>query len=142
MNLDFSVLARPIPHRPPLAVRGQVGTVGTQAFTRVAARSCAVANVGTGGDIEDVGALRPRVSPARPLSPDTEASNEINVSPASPFVPTLAGNTECSAGFDREAFDERAAIMEFDGGMTRANAEAAALALLTEAERGNERDQP
>jgi len=29
--------------------------------------------------------------------------------------------------FDREAFEERAAIMEFDGGMTRADAEAASL---------------
>lgn len=30
-----------------------------------------------------------------------------------------------------EAFDERAAIMEFDGGLTRAEAEEAAMLLLT-----------
>ena len=35
----------------------------------------------------------------------------------------------------REAFEERAAIMEFDGGMTRADAEAAAFALHQAEER-------
>ena len=33
-------------------------------------------------------------------------------------------------GFEHEAFEERAAIMEFDGGSTRADAEAAERALL------------
>lgn len=37
---------------------------------------------------------------------------------------------ESDVGFDQEAFEERAAIMEFDGGLSRAEAEAAAFALM------------
>jgi hypothetical protein len=49
----------------------------------------------------------------------------------SPLVPDTAGPNACGGDdFDREAFEERAAIMEFDGGLPRAEAEAAALALL------------
>ena len=56
--------------------------------------------------------------------------NEINVSPVSPLVPSAAVMNEYGNEFQHEAFDERAAIMEFDGGLTRADAEAAARALL------------
>ena len=48
----------------------------------------------------------------------------------SPLVPSVAGNNGSSGEFDLESIEERAAIMEFDGGMSRPNAEAAALALI------------
>jgi hypothetical protein len=41
---------------------------------------------------------------------------------------------------DLEAFEERAAIMEFEGGLPRAEAEAAALALLGAAGSTNRRN--
>ena len=56
--------------------------------------------------------------------------NEINVSPVSPLVPSASAMYEVVEEFEHEAFEERAAIMEFDGGLTRAEAEAAARALL------------
>jgi len=57
-------------------------------------------------------------------------TNEINVSPASPLVPSDLAQDAGDANDWREAFEERAAIMELDGGMTRTDAEAAALALV------------
>ena len=56
--------------------------------------------------------------------------NEINVSPVSPLVPSAAVMNKHADEFEHEAFEERAAIMEFDGGLTRPDAEAAARALL------------
>jgi hypothetical protein len=48
------------------------------------------------------------------------------VVPRVPPVPPISTSNATAVSFDREAFDERAAIMEFDGGMSRAEAEAAA----------------
>jgi hypothetical protein len=56
--------------------------------------------------------------------------NEINVSPVSPRVPSFLKQDAADDDFERDALKKRAAIMEFDGGMTRADAEAAARALL------------
>lgn len=39
--------------------------------------------------------------------------------------------TTLDAEYEREAFEERAAIMEFDGGMTRPEAESAARIVIT-----------
>ena len=44
--------------------------------------------------------------------------------------------TEHGDEFEHEAFEERAAIMEFDGGMTRPEAEAAARTVVIDNERG------
>ena len=41
--------------------------------------------------------------------------------------------TEHGDEFEHEAFEERAAIMEFDGGMTRPEAEAAARTVIANA---------
>lgn len=73
---------------------------------------------------------RPQASPVCPQPSEGRRANEINVSPMSLLVPAIASKTANSDDFAREAFEERAAIMEFDGGLTRADAEAAALALL------------
>jgi hypothetical protein len=67
------------------------------------------------------------MSPTCPHSSSTRKPNEIKVSPVSPLVPGLVASIASAQEVDREAFEERAAIMEFDGGMTRVDAEAAAL---------------
>lgn len=57
--------------------------------------------------------------------------------PAGAAAPTAEALPAPAALFDevrREAFEERAAIMEFDGGLSRPEAEAAALALLADDE--------
>ena len=66
------------------------------------------------------------------MSPRDRAKkpNEINVSPVSPRVPSFLTQVAADDDFEHEALMKRAAIMEFDGGMTRADAEAAACALL------------
>ena len=66
------------------------------------------------------------------MSPRDRAKkpNEINVSPVSPRVPSFLTQDAADDDFEHEALTKRAAIMEFDGGMTRADAEAAARALL------------
>ena len=66
------------------------------------------------------------------MSPRDRAKkpNEINVSPVSPRVPSFLKQGAADDDFEHEALKKRAAIMEFDGGMTRADVEASALALL------------
>jgi len=63
--------------------------------------------------------------------------NEIKVSPVSPLVPGLGATIDQGAEFEHEAFEERAAIMEFDGGMTRPEAEAAARIVIANARRNH-----
>jgi hypothetical protein len=53
--------------------------------------------------------------------------------PLVPPVPPRLGSSATDGSFDREAFEERAAILEFDGGMVRADAEAAAAVICGEA---------
>ena len=52
------------------------------------------------------------------------------MSPVSPRVPSFLTQVAADDDFEHEALKKRAAITEFDGGMTRADAEAAACALL------------
>lgn len=155
MKLDFTALSITVPMPPDWNARGQVGTVGTPVFMRVPAHRGGGDKAGTGGDdgqrapasaAVEVGAGRhrdlscPQASPPCPQAPRALEPNEINVSPVSPFVPGLVASSLSPEESDREAFEERAAIMEFDGGMTRADAEAAAV--LCSAPRNNERNRP
>lgn len=117
MNLDFSSLTPAAVVQATLKHRGQVGTLGTSASTRVSRPWADGDTVGTSGD----GLPRPQVSPPRPQYQTDGRPFVDTVSPTSPGVPAL---------FDQEAFEERAAIMEFDGGMTRQEAEAAARAII------------
>ena len=145
MKLDFTVLSRPAAAALEQTARGHTGTVGTPASMRVPASSRNGDGLGTGGDmrpgvgtdcIAAAGAgdrVGPRCPPASPRCPHASAPcalREFAVSPVSPLVPGLAAMDERGDAFEREAFEERAAIMEFDGGLTRADAEAAARSLL------------
>jgi hypothetical protein len=145
MKLDFTVLSRPAAAALEQTARGHTGTVGTPASMRVSASSRSGDGLGTGGDmrpgagvdcIAAAGAgdrVGPRCPPASPRCPHAAAPGqprEIAVSPLPPLVPSMAATDEGGDAFEREAFEERAAIMEFDGGLTRADAEAAARALL------------
>lgn len=145
MKLDFSMLYLPELPQPLPKARGQVGTPGTPATARVAARSDAGDRRGTTGDkgntaaVDDTAAggaafampaVCPQGSPRCPLPGQAANIHEINVSPTSPPVPSNLAQDAGEADDWREAFEERAAIMEYDGGMSRIDAEAAALALV------------
>ena len=85
------------------------------------------AGPGTGGDVSG---QRSPASPQCPHSAGDETANEFKLSPVSPPVPGCVGDGDNYEDFAGEAFEERAAIMEYEGGMTRAAAEAAARELL------------
>ena len=144
MKLDFGLLYGPAPALTLREPWGRVGTVGT----RVAARAClsldggdsagtrgdnsaTAADDGTATNLDGCPAVPcPQVSPLRPHGPGAAKPCGVSMSPVSPHVPGMADSNAGDEGFDREAFEERAAIMEFDGGMTRADVEMAALAAL------------
>lgn len=145
MKLDFTLLSRPAFAPPGPRTWGQAGTAGTPASMRVPASSVCGDGSGTGGDKHTSPTMHgiagaaadhqhgepcPPASPPRPQPAPTGMPNEINVSPVSPLVPSAAVMNEHGDEFEHEAFEERAAIMEFDGRLTRADAEAAARALL------------
>ena len=146
MNLDFSALSQPVSEQSVYKMWGQAGTLGTQASVRVSAIPSIGDRPGTSGDhnndstpsntdssVDGSGFLPtgcPQVSPSSPQTALAHGPNRFNVSPMSPLVPSVAGNNGSSGEFDLESIEERAAIMEFDGGMSRPNAEAAALALI------------
>lgn len=145
MKLDFSVLSLPDLPLPLPKARGQVGTAGTPATARVAAQSATGDTPGTAGDKCDIASVDdaaaggaapamwvacPLASPSCPQAGEAANTNGINVFPASPLVPSDLAQDVGDADNWREAFEERAAIMEFDGGMLRADAEAAALAVM------------
>ena len=108
MKLDFSALAQ-----PAAKSRGQVGTTGTPAFTRVCASPLAQPGAGTTGDkpaavalVADLAvaapAVCPPVSPACPQAADAEKLNAGAVSPASPLVPAETAQVAAVAPFERE----------------------------------------
>lgn len=146
MKLDFAALVRPVLPEPLPKPWGQVGTAGTPASARVAARSAIGDRLGTAGDKANTAAVGhaaagfatvataaacPQASPPCPQTGVAGTTNEINVSPSSPLVPSDFVQDVADTDDWREAFEERAAIMEFDGGMLRASAEVAAHAILT-----------
>lgn len=108
MKLDFSTLAQ-----PAAKARGQVGTTGTQASTRVRTSPHAQLDGGTAGDkpaavalgadlVVAIPAARPPVSPARPQSADAENLNAGAVSPVSPLVPVEMAQVAAAASCERE----------------------------------------
>ena len=151
MNLDFTMLSGLPAQQPVRKPWGQAGTPGTPLLTRACVLPVGGDKVGTAGDkgltlptdiavAAAAGGFCPPVSPPRPQCTEGRSPNEINVSPVSPLVPGLDGQDENGGDFDHEDFEERAAIMEFDGGMTRSEAEAAARILIGNARRKHAHD--
>lgn len=148
MKLDFGMLYRSEGHAQGDEQRGQPGTTGTHGAARTCSEPAGGDRVGKAGDggppehvrpdltadaAHKVPVRCPQASPARPRSEAGSDANEINASPVSPPVPVHLDTMAAGDGFDQEAFEERAAIMEFDGGLTRTEAEAAAMALVEQA---------
>lgn len=127
MKLNFAALARPTAAPTVCQPWGQAGTVGTPASMRLCTSPGAKAGPGASGDRL---VQCPPSSPRSPHGGVGDATNEINVSPISPPVPNAVGLDERGEDFAGEAFEERAAIMEFDGGLTRIQAEEAAREFL------------
>lgn len=109
MKLDFSGLAQ-----PAAKARGQVGTAGTPASTRVCASPLAQPGAGTTGDkpaavalvaelMVAVPAACPPVSPACPQVTDPEKLNAGAVSPASPLVPGETAKDAAAPAFSIKA---------------------------------------
>ena len=108
MKLDFSNLA------PPAAkARGQVGTTGTPASTRVCASPLTQPGAGTSGDkpaaavlvADPVVAIPAACPPVSPVCPRVAAAEKFNagaVSPVSPLVPIEAAQVAAAAPFERE----------------------------------------
>ena len=150
MNLDFTMLSGLPAHQPVRKPWGQAGTTETPLLTRACVLPGGGDKAGTTGDkgltvptdiaVAAAGGFCPPVSPPRPQCTEGRSPNEINVSPLSPLVPGLEGQGESGGDFDHEDFEERAAIMEFDGGMTRSEAEAAARTLIGNARRKHAHD--
>ena len=151
MNLDFTMLSGPPAQQPMRKPWGQSGTTGTPLLTRACVLPGGGDKPGTAGDkgltlptdiavAAAAGEFRPPMSPPCPQHTEGCNPNEINASPVSPLVPDLEGQDESGGDFDNESFEERAAIMEFDGGMTRLEAEAAARILIGNARRKHAHD--
>ena len=154
MNLDFTTLSGPPAQQAMRKPWGQAGTPGTPMLTRTCVQPVGGDTAGTAGDkgltlptdIAVVAAAAttsgfcPPMSPTCPQGTEGSSPNEINVSPVSPLVPGLENQDESGGNFDHEDFEERAAIMEFDGGMTRPEAEAAARAVIAYARRNHADD--
>lgn len=71
--------------------------------------------------VGNLGIMGRNTAPVIPERQPTEAEGSDG-NTAFPTIPNLPGNIEISAD-KLQAWEERAAIMEFDGGLTRENAE-------------------
>lgn len=108
MKLDFSALAQPAEN-----ARGQVGTRGIPASTRVCAPPFVQPSAGTTGDkpmaavlVADLGvalpASCPPLSPACPHVTSSENPNAGAVSPTSPLAPIKTAQGEAAAPSDHD----------------------------------------
>ena len=151
MKLDFTMLLESLAQQAPCKPWGQAGTPGTPMLTRTCVQPGGGDKPGTAGDkgltlttdsavAAVAGGVCPPMSPACPQYIEGCNPNEINAAPVSPLVPGLECQGEISGDFDHQAFEERAAIMEFGGGMTRVEAEAAARILIGNARRKHAHD--
>lgn len=122
MRLDFAMLRDPLKKN-----RGTVGTVGTPNKHAALTRPQLPGNVGdTWGQSPAPatvqGVEKPDLSPMSPNRPQTWGHGKPCIHAAVPVVPNVPTKKHMNE-IDREAFEERAAIMEFDGGLSRAEAE-------------------
>lgn len=128
MRLNFALLSK------PLQIAGAEGTLGTASLH--AASHCPHL-YSNGGDARGQRPADSIQKPAEksdlpPLPPrfhclwGHEKAKESAPAPGVPAAPTQLLMNE----LNHEMFEERAAIMEFDGGMTRAEAERLAMMLI------------
>ena len=115
-------------------VGGQWGTLGTQAIIRVPAFLQTGDMLGTSGDddkdkapsvdaLVGVHVTCSQLSPIGPHTSETRKPSTRKVSPLFPLVPLECGMVASGVVLEREAFEERAAIMEFDGMLSHEEAE-------------------
>ena len=133
MKLDFSTLTKTAIVQPAKELWGQAGTMGTSMPMRCSAMTTIGDALGTSGDKgakHMSGAACPQPSPRCPPLQSGRKPNRHEASPMSLGVPSYGSSDGSDDAFDREAFEERAAIMEFDGGMSRTQAEAAACKII------------
>ena len=121
MKFDFSGLAK---HSEK--TRGQVGTLGTPSNGKVSSRPQSVPERGDNWGQFAGGTHEQRnVSPVSPTCPHSGGQSKPLQTLAVPSVPNVPNRKHIAEDF-REAFEERAAIREFDGGLDRVGAERAA----------------
>ena len=125
MKLKFELF------RPDAKALGTLGTAGTAPNTGHPYSTPLGDEVGSAGEIAPaLGGWRncpPPMSPPCPQPGGACKALQIKVSPMSPVSPDTSEQTESSVSEAwQEAFEERAAIHEFEAGMTRADAEALA----------------
>jgi hypothetical protein len=157
MKLDFSALSGPISSDITTERWGHAEMLGTPAWMRVTVTQRIGGAAGTDGGTQEHPAVQadaqteacalrlvpcPHLPPHCPHTNTARNANEIKASPVSPVVPANEWLDQSKEEFDNEAFEERAAIMEFDGGMTRADAEVAARKVATTATPTQRRIQP
>ena len=122
MRLNFSTLSEPMQK-----TGGQGGTPGTACNHGALARPHLPENAGdtrgqaTAPVIEGKNE-RPDLSPMSPNRPQPWGHGKPCIHAAVPVVPNVPAKKHVNE-IDREAFEERAAIMEFDGGLSRSEAE-------------------
>lgn len=113
---------------------GQRGTAGTLNIHAGLGRPQDSENAGdTRGQIPapvcDERAEILNLSPMSPIRPHGWGHGKPSIYAAVPVVPNVPAKKHINE-IDRETFEERAAIMEFDGGLSRAEAEWRAAELL------------
>lgn len=122
MRLNFATLSVPMKK-----TGGQVGTPGTASNYTVLTRPHLPGNDGdTRGQapatVIEVQAETPALSPMPPNRPQRWEHGKPRIHAAVPVVPNVPPKKHVNE-IDHEAFEDRAAIMEFDGGLSRAEAE-------------------
>lgn len=122
MRLNFATLSNPMQN----AV-GQMGTSGTVSNHAALSRPHLHGNDGdTRGHapapVIERQAGKLDLSPMSPNRPQPWGHGEPCIHAVVPAVPNVPTEKHINE-FDREAVEERAAIMEFDGGLSRAEAE-------------------
>lgn len=122
MRLNFATLSNPMQK-----TGGQDGTPGTANNQAALSRPHLPGNAGdTRGQASAIviegQAEKSNLSPTSPNRPQPWGHGKPRIHGGVPVVPNVPAHKHMNE-IDREAFEERAAIMEFDGGMPRAEAE-------------------
>ena len=136
MRLNFATLSEPMQKSG-----GQMGTPGTASNHAALSRPHLPENNGdtrgqTSAPVIEEKDERPDLSPMSPNRPQPWGQGKPSIHAAVPVVPNVPTEKHMNE-IDREAFEERAAIMEFDGELSRHEAEryAAVYAQLYKGER-------